>query len=452
MLWSADLSLTSPRPTMTQAAPSVPSLDTPASPLTRNDLRTLALAALGGALEFYDFVVFVFFTKTLGQLFFPGGMPEWLAQVQVYGIFAAGYLARPLGGIVMAHFGDRTGRKRMFTLSVFLMALPTLCIGLLPTYDQWGVLAPILLLLLRVVQGVAIGGEVPGAWVFVAEHAPPGRVGFACASLTSGLTAGILIGSLVAAGIAGMGQDKVLAYGWRIPFVIGGVFGFFAVWLRRWLSETPVFAALRERKELARELPLKRAVTGHMDGVLLSMSVTWMLTAAIVVVILMTPTLVQSSFHLPQSAAFHGNSLAALMLCIGCILGGLAVDRFGRGRSLLVGSLALLVSTYLLYRDLQQGAGHFMALYALAGLCVGVVGVVPAVMVAAFPPAVRFSGLSFSYNIAYAIFGAITPPLIAYLAARIGPMAPAHYVAITAVVGVLCSLYLLTTRRTFHEQ
>jgi len=437
---------------MTQAAPSVSSVDTSASPLSRNDLRTLALAALGGALEFYDFVVFVFFTKTLGQLFFPADMPEWLAQVQVYGIFAAGYLARPLGGIVMAHFGDRSGRKRMFTLSVFLMALPTLCIGLLPTYAQLGVLAPMLLLLLRVVQGVAIGGEVPGAWVFVAEHAPVGRIGFACASLTSGLTAGILIGSLVAAGIAGMGTEKVLAYGWRIPFVLGGVFGFFAVWLRRWLSETPVFAALRERKELARELPLKQAVTGHLDGVLLSMMVTWMLTAAIVVVILMTPTLVQSSFHLPQSLAFHGNSLAALMLCFGCILGGLAVDRFGRGRSLLAGSLALLVSTYLLYRDLQQGGAHFMALYALAGLCVGVVGVVPAVMVAAFPPAVRFSGLSFSYNVAYAIFGAITPPLIAYLAARLGPMAPAHYVAITAVVGVLCALYLLTTRRAFHER
>ena len=182
------------------------------------------------------------------------------------------------------------------------------------------------------------------------------------------------------------------------------------------------------------------------------MLVTWMLTAAVVVVILMTPTLVQSSFHLPQKLAFHGNSLAALMLCFGCIAGGVAVDRFGRGWSLLVGSVALLVTTYLLYRDLGQGAEHFMLLYALAGLCVGVVGVVPAVMVAAFPPAVRFSGLSFSYNIAYAVFGAITPPLIAYLAAKLGPMAPAHYVAVTAAIGVLCAVYLLTTRREFHER
>ncbi|HEX8776720.1 MAG TPA: MFS transporter, partial [Rhodanobacter sp.] len=138
--------------------------------LDRRDARTLLLSALGGALEFYDFVVFVFFAVPLGHLFFPPHTAPWLAQLQVYGIFAAGYLARPLGGVVMAHYGDTLGRKRMFTLSVLLMALPTLGIGLLPVHAQIGMLAPLFLLLLRVVQGIAVGGEVPGAWVFVAEH------------------------------------------------------------------------------------------------------------------------------------------------------------------------------------------------------------------------------------------------------------------------------------------
>ena len=153
--------------------------------LRPRDVKTLLLSALGGALEFYDFVVFVFFAIPLSHLFFPPDTVPWLAQLQVFGIFAAGYLARPLGGIVMAHYGDTLGRKRMFTLSVFLMAVPTLAIGLLPVYAQIGMLAPLLLLLLRVVQGIAVGGEVPGAWVFVAEHVPTRRIGFACASLTS---------------------------------------------------------------------------------------------------------------------------------------------------------------------------------------------------------------------------------------------------------------------------
>ena len=416
--------------------------------LRPRDVKTLLLSALGGALEFYDFVVFVFFAIPLSHLFFPPDTVPWLAQLQVFGIFAAGYLARPLGGIVMAHYGDTLGRKRMFTLSVFLMAVPTLAIGLLPVYAQIGMLAPLLLLLLRVVQGIAVGGEVPGAWVFVAEHVPTRRIGFACASLTSGLTVGILIGSLVAAAInSRMTPAEVLDHGWRLPFLAGGVFGFFAVWLRRWLSETPVFEAMHARKELASGLPLRRVFERHLSGVLLSMLVTWMLTAAIVVLILMTPSLVQSAFHVAPARAFLGNSVASFALALGCLFYGWLADRIGYAPALLSGAIGLLACGYALYFDLQAGAAHFVALYALAGFAVGVVGVVPALMVVAFPPAVRFSGLSFSYNVAYALFGGLTPPLIGLLVKRFGVLAPAHYVAFTAVIGIAVAVWLLAARR-----
>lgn len=405
--------------------------------LGRRDIRTLTLAALGGALEFYDFVVFVFFAIPLSQLFFPHDTAPWLAQLQVFGIFAAGYLARPLGGIVMAHYGDKLGRKRMFTLSVFLMAVPTLGIGLLPVYAQVGMLAPLALLSLRVVQGIAVGGEVPGAWVFVAEHVPARRVGFACASLTSGLTVGIVIGSLAAAAInSRMSPATVLDWGWRVPFLAGGVFGFFAVWLRRWLSETPVFEAMHARRELASGLPLRQVFEQHFPSVLLSMLVTWMLTAAILVIVLMTPSLVQSVFHVAPARAFLGNTVASVALALGCLGYGVLADRIGFARALLFGAAGLVVCSYALYLDLRSGAAHFLVLYALAGLAVGVVGVVPALMVVAFPPAVRFSGLSFSYNIAYAVFGGITPPLIGLLVKQFGVLAPAHYVAFAAVIGM----------------
>ncbi|TBR39607.1 MULTISPECIES: MFS transporter [Dyella] len=427
---------------MTQVAPAVPPLG--AAPLSRNDIRTLFLAALGGALEFYDFVVFVFFALPLSELFFPKDTPAWLATMQVYGIFAAGYLARPLGGIVMAHFGDRLGRKRMFALSVFLMALPTLAIGLLPIYAQVGLLAPMLLLFLRIVQGVAIGGEVPGAWVFVAEHAPRGKVGFACASLTSGLTVGILIGSLSAAWINHhLTHDEILAWGWRLPFLLGGVFGFVAVWLRRWLSETPVFTALRERKELSRGLPLRTVFAEHRSGVVVSMLVTWMLTAAILVLILVLPNMVQKQFGISADAAFLGNSLAALCLCVGCLAYGLLVDRIGDRLALLVGAVALTIGTYLLFFDLAAGGARFLWLYPLVGFLVGAVGVVPTVMVKAFPAPVRFSGLSFGYNVAYALFGATTALVIETLAQWLGRMAPAHYVAFTALVAVVVAIWLM---------
>lgn len=421
-------------------------------PLGRSDAKTLLLSALGGALEFYDFVIFAYFAKVLGHLFFPSGTSDFVAQLQAFGIFAVGYLARPLGGVVMAHFGDRVGRKRMFTLSVFLMAVPTLLIGLLPTYDSIGVFAPVLLTLLRMVQGIAIGGEIPGAWVFVAEHVPRRRVGLACASLTSGLTAGILIGSLVAAGLSShLSEAEMLDHGWRIAFIIGGVFGFFAVYLRRWLSETPVFARMRARKELAEELPAWLVLRDHFPAVLLSMVITWVLTAAIVVVILMTPTLMQTTFHIEQSRAFTGGSLAALALCFGCFGGGLLVDSVGRGKAMLIGSLGLVASTYALYFDLRAGGANLLPLYSLAGFCAGVAGIIPAILVTAFPPAIRFSGISLSYNVAYAICGAATPVVVGMLAKQSGGMGPAHYVGLVSLVGVLAGLYLIFARRAPHH-
>lgn len=418
----------------------------------RRDAKTLGLSALGGALEFYDFVVFVFFAKTLGALFFPPGTAPWLAQLQVYGIFAAGYVARPLGGIVMAHFGDRLGRKRMFTLSVFMMSVPTLLIGLLPTHAQVGALAPLLLMAMRIVQGIAVGGEVPGAWVFVAEHVPRNRVGIACATLTAGLTAGILIGSLLAAWInATCTPAEVQAGIWRMPFVLGGVFGFIAVWLRRWLEETPVFVDMRERKQFARQLPVKTVLAAHRPAVVLSMLASWQLTAAIVVIVLLTPTLVQTSFGIDPATAFRGNSLATLALIAGCLVAGWAVDRFGVGCALLAGSLGLGLSAYALYGTLVSGNHEqFVGWYALAGFCCGVTGVTPALMVAAFPPEVRFSGLSFSYNVAYAVFGGLTPPMIAWLSTSWGAMAPAHYVAFTCLVGSGVAIYVLLKRPLRH--
>ena len=236
--------------------------------LNGQDYKTLSLSALGGALEFYDFIVYAFFASMISELFFPPNMPEWLKLLQTFGIFAAGYLSRPFGGIIMAHFGDLVGRKRMFTLSILLMAIPTFAIGLLPTYASIGVFAPILLLLMRVMQGAAIGGEIPGAWVFVSEHVPANRMGLACGVLTSGLTLGILIGSLVYMLLnSGMTQDALREYGWRIPFLLGGVFGFLTMYLRRWLKETPIFIEMQERKKLAQDLPLKSVLMEHREAV-----------------------------------------------------------------------------------------------------------------------------------------------------------------------------------------
>lgn len=410
--------------------------------LKRSDFRTLTLSALGGTLEFYDFVIFVFFAGPISQLFFPPDMPDWLRQTQTFGIFAAGYLARPLGGIVMAHFGDLFGRKRMFMLSILMMALPTLLIGLLPTYAVIGIWAPLLLLFMRVMQGAAVGGEIPGAWVFVAEHVPPRHVGFACGTLTAGLTGGILLGSLVAGVVTrSYAPAELLETGWRVPFILGGAFGLVSVWLRQYLQETPVFREMQERQQLADELPLKTVVRAHRPAVVLTILMTWLLSAAVVVMILMTPTLVQKLYQIPAAVALQANSIATLFLSIGCIAFGALADRFGAGRVMAAGCVVLGAVSWLFYRQMGVTPQYIGAWYALVGLCVGVIGVVPGSAVRLFPAAVRFSGLSFAYNLAYAVFGGLTPVLVSLLL-PFNALAPAHYVVALSMVGVGLGIYL----------
>jgi MFS family permease len=410
--------------------------------LSRSDYRTLVLAALGGALEFYDFVIFVFFAVVIAKLFFPPDMPDWLRQLQTFGIFAAGYLARPLGGIVMAHFGDLLGRKRMFMLSIFLMSVPTVAIGLLPTYAVIGIWAPLLLLALRVLQGAAIGGEVPGAWVFVSEHVPPRHVGFACGTLTAGLTGGILLGSLVATAInKSYAPAELLTQGWRVPFIIGGIFGLLSAWLRQWLEETPVFREMQARQALADELPLRTVVRAHRPAVILTMLMTWLLSAAIVVMILMTPTLVQKLYAIPAAVALQANSIATLLLSVGCVVFGALADRYGAGKVLVAGCAMLGITSALFYLQLPAAPQNINSLYALCGFFVGVIGVVPSVAVKAFPPVVRFSGLSFSYNVAYAVFGGLTPVVVSMLL-PLDPLAPMHYVVVLSAAGMLIGAYL----------
>ncbi|EIX1613807.1 MFS transporter [Cronobacter sakazakii] len=411
-------------------------------PLNRQDYKTLTLAALGGALEFYDFIIFVFFAAVVGELFFPPDIPEWLRQVQTFGIFAAGYLARPLGGIIMAHFGDLVGRKKMFTLSILLMAVPTLLIGLLPDYAAMGIAAPVLLLMMRILQGAAIGGEVPGAWVFVAEHVPEKRIGIACGTLTAGLTVGILLGSVVATIInISMTAQAIHDGGWRIPFLLGGAFGLVAMYLRRWLQETPIFLEMQQRKALAQELPVKAVVVKHRQAVVISMLLTWLLSAGIVVVILMSPVWLQKQYGFAPAVTLQANSIATMMLCVGCMLAGLAADRFGASRTFIVGSVLLAAASWAFYHLSGTHPEQLFLLYGLVGLCVGVVGAVPFVMVRAFPAEVRFTGISFSYNVAYAIFGGLTPVAVTMLMG-VSPMAPAWYVLALSVMGLGLGVWL----------
>lgn len=417
-----------------------------ASGLSRGELKTLGLSSLGGILEFYDFIIVFFFAKIISQHFFPAGIGEFWAMLNTYGTFAAGYLARPLGGVVMAHFGDKFSRKNMFMLSIALMVIPTFSLAVIPTYETIGYAAPLFLILVRICQGIAIGGELPGAWVFIHEHAPAGHKNAFVGFLTGCVTGGILLGSFVALLMNFIYTPAELSdWAWRVPFVIGGVFGLISIYLRRFLQETPVFKKMRESKALAK-FPLEEVVKTSRFGIWISMFITWVLTGCIVVFILLMPGFVGGvlGFSPFETTYFQMGGLVCIVSS--CWLTGRLADKHNPSTLCILFSAGFAVSSVAFFSLLYTAApvvSEVVLAYFATCFFAGIMNFCPIFMCDVFPARIRFSGISFAYNIAYALSGAFTPQLSFALHAyakthpdTLGAMGLSAYIVFLALVSI----------------
>lgn len=417
-----------------------------ASGLSRGELKTLGLSSLGGILEFYDFIIVFFFAKIISQHFFPAGIGGFWAMLNTYGTFAAGYLARPLGGVVMAHFGDKFGRKNMFMLSIALMVIPTFSLAVIPTYETIGYAAPLFLILVRICQGIAIGGELPGAWVFIHEHAPAGHKNAFVGFLTGCVTGGILLGSFVALLMNFIYTPAELSdWAWRVPFVIGGVFGLISIYLRRFLQETPVFKKMRESKALAK-FPLEEVVKTSRFGIWISMFITWVLTGCIVVFILLMPGFVGGvlGFSPFETTYFQMGGLVCIVSS--CWLTGRLADKHNPSTLCILFSAGFAVSSAAFFSLLYTAApvvSEVVLAYFATCFFAGIMNFCPIFMCDVFPARIRFSGISFAYNIAYALSGAFTPQLSFALHAyakthpdTLGAMGLSAYIVFLALVSI----------------
>lgn len=423
-------------------------------PLNSKDLKTLVLSSLGGTLEFYDFVIYALYIDTIVKpLFLPHTLSPLTLNLFAWGIFAVGYLVRPVGGIIMAHFGDKVGRKKMFTLSVAMMALPTFIIGVLPTYEMIGIFAPLLLLVMRMLQGAAIGGEMPGAWVFIAEHVPKQRYGLGVGTLTSGITGGIMLGFIVTIIIdLYFTKENILDYAWRIPFIIGGIFGVISVYLRRFLSETPIFKELAARKAIEKNIPVVTVLQKHKTACIIVALLTWSLSTAIMVGILITPShIVGEMYHFSNLDWRIGGCIAALTLTIGCVISGWLDDKLGTSKTVVITWGGLAIASIIFYSSLtaDMSLAKLYCLWAIFGLFIGSIAMTPIIGTRTFPPAIRYSGLSFSYNSAYALFSAITPTSTIYLLSpdhllgKYSYLGAGIYISFVALIAVAVGFYPL---------
>ncbi|ENM7431962.1 MFS transporter [Campylobacter coli] len=432
--------------------------------LNQKDIKVLGLSSLGGTLEFYDFIIFVFFANYISTNFFPKDLSSFWQMFNTYGIFAAGYLARPLGGVILAHFGDKFGRKRMFMISILLMVIPTFTLAFIPNYESIGFLCIVLLVFIRICQGIAIGGELPGAWVFVYEHAPQGQKRTYLGILTASVVGGILLGSLVFLIMNKIyTQEELHEWAWRIPFFLGGIFGIISAYLRKFLRETPVFEQMKKDKALEK-FPLKEVFKKAKMGIVLSMMITWVLTGCIVVMILLMPSYMAKILQINTSIQTYLQIGGILLICLGCIISGILADKIGIFKSSIIFSLFFGLACAFYFHFLYNTNADITLVsifYLLACLFGGVMNFCPLIMNEAFEAKIKFSGLSFSYNIAYAIAGGITPQLTLLLhkfafanldnAWRFSLGYYMFLIVLLALLSAFIFRYLNNTQRTYSQ-
>lgn len=413
----------------------------------REQFKAMGVASLGGMLEYFEFIIFVFLAPQITAHFSSPDMPEWLRLTQTFGIFAAGFLIRPIGGILMAQLGDLVGRKRIFTLTLALMAGPTLAIGLLPGYQEIGVWAPILLLLCRLLQGLSLGGELPGAISFVSEQVSGRRVAFALGILASSICLGSLAGSVTVTALSRhLGSDAMMDYGWRIPFLVGGLFGLLSVYLRRFTHETPVFKAMKARLMLSERPPLAALITYHRFNLFTGMVLAGTTTIVAAATQQFPITFFVTIKKLPMAEIASIQTLLIAFTMVGNVLGGFMVSwRLLPIRVAYVGLQCITIAGLFWAYD-QDTVEALVVPFMCLGLSGGAaMGLSLTFLARAFPAQLRYTGLAACYNIPIAILGGTALIVLTYLA-RFSEQYPPFYPAFFCLLSIAAALALWPRR------
>lgn len=408
--------------------------------LRRNTVGGIA----GNILEWYDFAVFGYLAPVIGAQFFPTD-DRLASTLNAFGVFAVGYLMRPLGGILFGHFGDRFGRKRALVLSVMLMAIPTVMLGLLPTYAQWGVSATVLLVVLRLLQGLAVGGEYVGSISFITEIAPSNRRGL-WGSLTScSVNCGLMLGSSIAAAAHYLLESEDLAaWGWRIPFLLGIVVGLFGVWLRAGLVETEEFERVKVDGDI-RKHPLLDAIRSSPGSVVRLLGLLMLFGGGYYALFVWWPTYLTDIVDPPIPHAFLVNTLAIVILTFFTPLAGLVSDLVGRRTVLVASTLCVLFVTYPLTAWTDHGSflPALISQMIFAVIMSAILGPMAATMAEMFPTRNRYSGVAFAYNITVGVVGGTAPLVCTWITSRANDLAaPAFYLMFLACISLTAALGL----------
>lgn len=410
--------------------------------MSSKDRNTVLFICFSSAVAFFDFLIYLYLSDIIAAAFFPTITDPAIIKAQGIGLFAIGYLARPLGGIIFGRFGDIKGRKPILFISILVTAATLLAMACLPTYAQWGLIAPALFIVLRLIQGMAFGLFVPLAWVFVAEQVPRQYLSVACSYVTASFFVGVLFSNAFFLWLSNsMTTEQLANYGWRIPFFVAAILSVLPLLAWRWIDESPFFTQMKNSKPQAYVFKPFTLLFKHCKhSIFIGMVLSLIISSITIVVVLLLPDLIELSFTLDNDLFEFSHSLGIVFMIFGCVFYGIISNHQNFGKILTIGSVLLIIQMSAFFYHLQAGGDYILIMYALLGFCAGIVGMVPAILVQLFPTNVRLTGIAFCYNITYGIVGVLVPFGLGYATLYVS-FSPALYIVFIGFIGIIMGIY-----------
>ncbi|WP_210149712.1 MFS transporter [Paeniglutamicibacter terrestris] len=411
--------------------------------------KVVAASFIGNFVEWFDYAVYGYLAVTITAVFFPDSDPA-TGLMLTFALFAISFLVRPLGGFVWGHLGDKIGRREALSWSILIMSAATFCIALIPSYNTIGVWAPILLLIIRVVQGFSASGEYAGASAFLVEYAPANRRGLYAAVVPASTAAGLLLGSLLAALLTGMLEpEQMQSWGWRLPFLLAAPMGLIGRYIRTKLEDSPIFKELA-KEDNAVKAPVSALFKNHWRQLIQAVGAVLLNAVGFYLILSYMPTHLSQNIGLSETASYVATTVA-LTTYIGFIfVVGMLSDRFGRKKVLMSASITFVVLTVPAFMLLETG--NFL-IVVLVQILLGAMlslndGTLPSYLAEMFPTRVRYSGFAVSFNLSNALFGGTAPFVATVLIASSGTaLAPGWYLMGAAVISLVAVAFSVETSK-----
>lgn len=398
--------------------------------------KLVTVAGLGSTLEFYDFIIYAFFSDEIARCFFPAHT-MMASLIAAYGVFAVGYLARPIGGLIFSHLGDKFGRKNNFSFSLLIMALSTLCMGLVPTYAHIGVSASLIFFVMRIFQGLSLGAETPGAITYISESVRANRQGLWCSIVFAVMNLGAVLAIFIHIVLNHfLSQAALNAWGWRIPFILGGLLGFLGWQIRRSMQESFAF----EQQQWRADVPVFTLLRYYPLRLVAAIMVAMLAGTAMSLLYLYMPSYLAAFLHYHYNIINLNLSIGLVLYTLLMVIFGYFSDRFSRKKTMMVASLGLFFLAFPVYDMLRLNHHPILPLvFAIFALLSGMLmGNVPSLFARLFVTQVRYTGVALSYNLGVSLTAGLVPMLTTILMKYSDPtFAPVVVLMSAALIGMV---------------